>query len=275
MWTKLNTWAIGGLREIGFKSNTDFLMVLSSQGRGLFDCLKNEKIARDPYDYYNMDWDSETGKVEGVGILESEEIICGGFEHPNVLQQSTEDGWKTLIKTELRPNWKNEALPAEVLYLQNDLINQNQELAFFHYGLDRGFGFSDTGLSFVIGTSSDLYIFTRRIEWDYISGWETLGVITPLLLEKWAHAENGYFLEQDEDLLFYRPELIPTMHRLMFDEKSKRKLDLLEILMAYSTKVYRSQNDQLALSEFAKLKVLSLKNDHHLQLVEHLFRISH
>ena len=274
MWIKRNSWAIGGLRELGFKPDTDYLMVLSSQGRGLFDCLKNEKIARDPYDYYNMEWNSETGKVKGIGIFEGEEIICGGFEFPNVFPSSTTDGWVISIKTELRLNWKNEELPAEVLYLRNDLSNQNQELAFFHYGLDRGYGFSDTGRSFVIGTSSDLCVFTRRVEWDYISGWETSGVITPFLLEKWAHAENGYFLEQDEDLLFYRPELIPTMHRLMLDEKSKRKLDLLKILMAYSTKVYRSQNDQLALSEFVNLKVLPLKNDYHVQLVEHLFRVS-
>jgi hypothetical protein len=40
---KGNTWAIGGLREIGFQFKADLLMVLSSQGRGIFDCIKTKK----------------------------------------------------------------------------------------------------------------------------------------------------------------------------------------------------------------------------------------
>ena len=68
MWQKRNNWTIGGLLEIGFKPNSDLLMVLSSQGRGIFDCLKDEKIGRDYFDYYMEKWDSEQGIVEGFGI---------------------------------------------------------------------------------------------------------------------------------------------------------------------------------------------------------------
>ncbi len=68
MWQKGNTWSIGGVREIGFKSNTDLLMVLSSQGRGIFDCMKDKKIGRDHFDYYMEKWDSDLGIVEGFGF---------------------------------------------------------------------------------------------------------------------------------------------------------------------------------------------------------------
>ena len=60
--------------------------------------------------------------------------------------------------------------------------------------------------------------FKDQIKWDYIKGWEETGRITPELLVKWAYVENGYFSDQDEDLMMFKPELVKTMHDLMIDE---------------------------------------------------------
>jgi hypothetical protein len=47
-WGHKETFAIGGLHNVGFAPNSDYLIVLSSQGQGIFDCIKGEKIARSP-----------------------------------------------------------------------------------------------------------------------------------------------------------------------------------------------------------------------------------
>ncbi len=159
MWTKKEIFAIGGLREIGFKPKSDLLMVLSSQGRGIFDCEKAEKIDRDYFDYYMEEWDSENGKVEGFGVLDSETIICGGFEFQDPLSKKTFDDWTIEIREENRSNWKGEIQKSEVLFLVNG--KEKIEIETFHYGIDRAYGFSDTGNSFVYGTPSDLHIWTK------------------------------------------------------------------------------------------------------------------
>jgi hypothetical protein len=50
MWTHKNTFAIGGLENVGYAPNQDLLIVLFSQGQGIFDCNKGEKIARQHHD---------------------------------------------------------------------------------------------------------------------------------------------------------------------------------------------------------------------------------
>lgn len=105
MWQKRRVWAIGGLREIGFKPNSDLLMVLSSHGRRIFDCIKDERVERDNSDYYLDKWDSVFGIVEGFGLLKNERIKCGGFEAPDILKKETNDLWTISIKREIRPSW--------------------------------------------------------------------------------------------------------------------------------------------------------------------------
>ncbi|ACU59260.1 hypothetical protein [Chitinophaga pinensis] len=46
MWIHKNTFAIGGLENVGYAPMQDQLLVLSTQGEGIFDCIKGEKIAR-------------------------------------------------------------------------------------------------------------------------------------------------------------------------------------------------------------------------------------
>lgn len=161
-WKKQNTWAVGGLREIGFSNNSDLLIVLSGNGRGIFDCIKAEKIDRDYNDYYTDYWNATNGIIEGFGVLKGQKIICGGFEAPSPLQVSTPDGWQINIENEVRPDWKNRDEPAQVLYLKHPTRSKKIEMCVYHYGINRAYGFSETGNSFVIAESGDLHIWNRQ-----------------------------------------------------------------------------------------------------------------
>lgn len=157
-YTKSESFAVGGLREIGFYEDTELLLVLSSQGRGLFDCATGTKIARDYADYYTQSWDHKTGIVEGIGPLSGKQIICGGFEHPDVLSKKTDDGFSTVLEKPKGSLWNSDT--AEYLYIHS--IRGKFEMLAQECGFDRAYGFSKSGLSFVVATSSDLHIWHRN-----------------------------------------------------------------------------------------------------------------
>ena len=64
-WEYRGSFAIGGLEYLGFSEFSELLFVASSQGRGLFDLSKNERIARD---------DSTEFEIDEVMS------VCSGFE---------------------------------------------------------------------------------------------------------------------------------------------------------------------------------------------------
>ena len=57
-WRTVGTVAVGGLRSVGFDRQSDLLLVVSIQGRGIIDCLSGAKVARDYKEYF-----------EGEGVL--------------------------------------------------------------------------------------------------------------------------------------------------------------------------------------------------------------
>jgi hypothetical protein len=150
MWVKIANFGVGGLREVGFYQNTNLLLVLSSDGRGLFDCLKGEKIARDYVDYYSEKWNSETGLVEGIGNLSGEMVVCGGFEFPDVLDKETPEGDKVIIVE----RWDGTHILIKNNYTTHKLIKNP-------YDTERAYGFSKTGETFVFATSCDLQIWVK------------------------------------------------------------------------------------------------------------------
>jgi hypothetical protein len=99
-WKAATVFAIGGLTEVGYAPDSDLLLVISSQGRGVFDCLKGEKIARDD--------DDSPGIINlrkfvalGIGPLEGQWIRVGGL-HGGGLPNSTDGGWM-LVSLSLFP----------------------------------------------------------------------------------------------------------------------------------------------------------------------------
>lgn len=159
-WTKINSFAVGGLREMGFYKDTNFLMVMSND-RGIFDCFKGEKVGRDYSDYYSEKWNSDTGMVDGFDFMVGERVHCGGFEHPDVLRKTTKDNWKTIVKNDKRPDYRDQLVDGEIMFLINENTREEIELMTFLYGIDRGYGFSNNNNCFVIATSSDLHIWKR------------------------------------------------------------------------------------------------------------------
>jgi hypothetical protein len=156
-WKRIATLAIGGLFQVGFAENSDLLLVLSYQGRGVINCITGEKIARDYQEAHDF-FDPIRLISLGLGPLEGKSIRMAGL-FGGGLPRTTEDGW--LIEEQTRV-W-----PTHSIFLTppgNKVENTKQKAIVV--GDDgscemRAYGFSETGRSFIIATSCDLMIFAR------------------------------------------------------------------------------------------------------------------
>jgi hypothetical protein len=157
-WIK-SVFDIGGLTEVGFsKQETNLIMVISSQGRGLFDCQKMALIERD-YDT-NFDWiDSYEMTAQGIGVLCNERILVSGLHGGGLpLRNKNGDGLQfmatewPIIDIIYEPNYKS-------IYKESEA---KQCFRIFHdYSLVT-YGFSYDGKTFVIATSSEINIFREK-----------------------------------------------------------------------------------------------------------------
>ena len=73
-----DTFAIGGLQNIGFVPGKDLLIVLSAQGQGIFDCSTVQRIARSNEEWYQK-FNDETFSVDGFDILSNTSIPTSGI----------------------------------------------------------------------------------------------------------------------------------------------------------------------------------------------------
>lgn len=149
-WVHLNTFGIGGLILVGFAPQSDYLLVVSHQGRGVFDCLTGRKIARDSGEYL----DYSEFEAEGIGILANQTICVVGLFGGN-LPNTTTDDWKLSEKPE----------DSKQIFLSHKtLLEDDARFVGDEGGCEmRAFGFSETGNSFVIATSCDLIIYAKTI----------------------------------------------------------------------------------------------------------------
>jgi hypothetical protein len=95
MYKHIQTFAIGGLQNIGFLN--DNLIVLSTQGIGIFNCLTGEKIGRDNKDWWgNFDEVNNTINVTVNG--ENKIVKTFGLFNPNeALPSISPTDWKLLV----------------------------------------------------------------------------------------------------------------------------------------------------------------------------------
>jgi hypothetical protein len=156
-WNRITSIAVGGLRSVGFDRHTDLLLVVSSQGRGVIDCLSGEKLARDDEEYYEGE---EHLEAEGIGLLEGKIIQMTGL-FGGGLPLTTEDGWSIKV---VCLNWPIE----EVLisppdsYLYGSIHNRTDRFEkVLSDSCIRAVGFSHSGRSLVIATTSDVTIYGR------------------------------------------------------------------------------------------------------------------
>src|SRR4051794_31292001 len=92
-WSIKSVAAIGGLTEAGFDEVSDLLLVISHQGRGVFDCGSGERVARDR-SIENVDsWYGHHNLIGmGIGPLAGRHVRLSGLNGGG-LPCSTKDGW--------------------------------------------------------------------------------------------------------------------------------------------------------------------------------------
>jgi hypothetical protein len=156
-WRLVTIVAVGGLRSVGSDRESENLLVVSSQGRGVIDCLTGEKVARDYKEFYE---DETSLEAQGIGILSDRTIRMSGLFGGGLLR-ITQDGWQVECVT-LR--WPEQMLillsPDSHLYGSitggSDTITK-----LFEDSCIRAYGFSYTGKSLIIATTSDVTVFAR------------------------------------------------------------------------------------------------------------------
>ena len=70
--------AIGGLTDVGFSSDGRFLIVIGHQGRGVYDCVTGERVARDRMDDWSF-FEEATGTAAGIGPLAGQSVEVAGL----------------------------------------------------------------------------------------------------------------------------------------------------------------------------------------------------
>ncbi|SMB81303.1 hypothetical protein [Deinococcus hopiensis] len=155
-WIRKACRAVGGLREVGFAPGSDLLLVVSSQGRGVVDCLTGELVARErevPYDWV----DERELLAEGIGPLKGQRIRIAGLAGGG-LALGTADGLRLEIETFSHPE-------RCVILKRSDWAEwPDAEKGCSKIAADsslRAAGFSPTGRSLVIATSSEVIVYGR------------------------------------------------------------------------------------------------------------------
>ena len=162
-WRLLAAHGVGGLTDVGFGRGSDLLLVVSSQGRGVFDCLTGARVARDStmpevgeeswQDEYELD-------ARGIGPLGGQSVRTSGLAGGG-LPLMTRDRWTV---ERLILDWPIESLllvpPDSWIY--ETRAGRSSEFTKIAEEMEvRAWGFSPTGRSLILATSSDVTIYGR------------------------------------------------------------------------------------------------------------------
>ncbi|MER5915564.1 hypothetical protein ABT124_35300 [Streptomyces sp. NPDC001982] len=161
VWQNRNP--IGGLIGIGFaadpQSGRDLVLVNSFGGLGLFDAVTGEKIARDR----DPDPDSIMSDLlqPGIGPVSGSQVFTAGL-YGGGLHTVTDDGWSLEV---VSPEWPNDRV---LLSTDGGIPHSGPHgekwwhVFHSHYSELRAVGFSPTGRTLAVATSSDLTLWTRE-----------------------------------------------------------------------------------------------------------------
>jgi hypothetical protein len=155
-WVQAGTWAVGGLIEVGFGREADLLLVVSWQGRAVFDPATRTRVARDHEQPDDTWYDEFSLLARGIGPLADQRVPLAGL-HGGGLAATTRDGWWT---ESITLAWPDEHL---LLGGPHGSIHE-AETSFVKIAVEsevRAFGFSASGRTLVVATSSDLQLYTR------------------------------------------------------------------------------------------------------------------
>ena len=96
-WKRVTIRAVGGLTEVGFGRGSDLLLIVSSRGLGVLDCLSGELVARDRSETFDH-VDQHELLADGIGPLEGQKVRLSGLAGGG-LAASTFDSWLMDIET--------------------------------------------------------------------------------------------------------------------------------------------------------------------------------
>jgi hypothetical protein len=161
---------IGGLLGVGFgidpETGNDLVMVVSSSGFGVIDPLTNTKIARDRNpDPAVATPDNVDLTCPGLGPLAGTSVRIAGLLGGG-LHTTTADGWCMDV---IAPEWPNHRvlLSANAGRYDNPAGDDWWHVVHVHHSEFRAAGFSPSGRSLVVATSSDVTLMVR----DHATSW--------------------------------------------------------------------------------------------------------
>ncbi|MCL2348360.1 MAG: hypothetical protein FWC50_08875 [Planctomycetaceae bacterium] len=162
-WKALLLPIVGGLVEVGFSESSEYLLAITHDGRGLFDCSTGEKIARDysPLDGSAAWHDSTRLRAKGIGPVSEEWIPLSGLWGGG-LRKDTNDGW--FVKS-YALDWPNEHLILENIQ-GHVALDTRFPFDATVLGIEsevRAFGFSWSGRNLVLATSDTLWMWRKQV----------------------------------------------------------------------------------------------------------------
>ncbi|WP_329344126.1 hypothetical protein OG866_16165 [Streptomyces sp. NBC_00663] len=158
--------AVGGLLGIGFATHpdtgNDLVMVVSHDGHGLFDAVTGEKIARERDPEPEDDTPDSTADLTcpGLGPIAGTRVHIAGL-YGGGLHLTAVGGWGLEV---VHPAWPHE----RVLLTHGSGMPHREphgdgwwHIFNSHYSELRTIGFSPSGHTLAVATSSDLTLWTR------------------------------------------------------------------------------------------------------------------
>ncbi|MFF7968511.1 hypothetical protein ACFZC3_24525 [Streptomyces sp. NPDC007903] len=155
---------VGGLLGIGFavhpETGHDLVMVVSSSGHGLFDAVTGERLARD----YDPDPETDTPDLSpdltcpGLGPVAGTPVRIAGL-FGGGLHSGSGTGWTVSV---VSPDWPHDRVVLSADGGVNAGTAGGTWWHIFHstYSEFRAVGFSPTGRTLAVATSSDLALWT-------------------------------------------------------------------------------------------------------------------
>jgi len=159
MWKLKLTAAIGGLEDIGFMDDSDKLLVLSSQGLGIFDCHTGECLYRSEIDWWPL-FDKAANAMTRVPGYHSLPVKVSGLHSDLMLLKKTADDWQVLAGEPEPDEPPFERFLVTKVYLIDKSGNRTFVAADGPCEL-RAFGFSDKGNVLVVATSCEVIIWSQ------------------------------------------------------------------------------------------------------------------
>lgn len=156
---------VGGLQGVGFGvhpgTGDDLLMIVSTDGLGLLDATTGAKIARDrDPDPQVATPDGPDLACPGIGVLTGTRVMIAGL-FGGGLHTTTADGWSIDV---VAPEWPHQRV---ILSAGGGLSAGEPGTSWWHifddqqHGELRAAGFSPSGRTLVVATSSDVTLFVR------------------------------------------------------------------------------------------------------------------